>query len=83
MLSLEERLRELEEPPGAELLDMDAVLRQVGYVVTVDRIHRVYHHQAWNSSWTFRNGSRLIPPAYAREVVSFIRLKLKREERTA
>jgi hypothetical protein len=82
MISLEERLRELEEPPGAELMDMDVVLRQVGYVVTVDRIHRIYHHQEWNSSWTFRNGSRLIPHPYAHEVVSFIRLKLKQEERT-
>jgi len=80
MLSLEERLRELEEPPGAELLDMDAVLRRVGYTMRVEGFHRVYYHESWQSAWTIRNDGSLIPPFYARRVVDFLRLKLKEED---
>jgi len=46
MISLEERLQELEEPPGAELLDLDAVLRLAGYAVRLEGFHRIYYHPA-------------------------------------
>ena len=80
MISLEERLQELEEPPGAELLDMDAVLREIGYEVTAGRNYRAYHHQGWNSTWTLKTDWRLVPLALARQIVSFLRLKLNQEE---
>lgn len=79
MLSLEERLKELEEPPGAELLDMDAVLRSVGYTMNVEGLHRVYYHEAWQSAWTIRNDGSLIPSPFAQRVADFLRLKLKEE----
>jgi hypothetical protein len=79
MISLEERLQELEEPPGAELLDMDAVLREIGYEVTAGRSYRAYHHKGWNSTWTLKTDWRLVPLALARQIVSFLRLKLNQE----
>lgn len=79
MISLEERLREMEEPPGAELMDMDSLLRLAGYGLTLDGSFRIYHHQRWDSTWTFRNDWRLVPLGYARRVAEYLRLKLKEE----
>jgi hypothetical protein len=81
MLSLEERLRELEEPPGAEMLDLDAILRYLGYQVTFNPGYRAYGHEAWRSVWTFRNDWRIVPVDQARQIVSFLRSKLKEEGR--
>lgn len=79
MISLEERLRELEEPPGAEMLDLDAVLRLVGYKVKLEGVHRAYYHERWGSKLTFRADWGIIPPHYVRRVNDFLRLKLKEE----
>jgi len=79
MLSLEERLKELEEPPGAELLDMDAVLRSVGYTMKVEGFHWIYYHETWRSAWTIRNDGSLIPSPFACRVADFLRTKLKEE----
>ena len=81
MMSLEERLREVEEPPGAELLDLDSILRYLGYEVTIGNGYRAYVHRAWDSTWTLKSGWPLVPLGLARQIVGFLRLKLKQEGR--
>jgi len=77
MIPLIDRLHELGEPPGAELLDMDSILLQAGYTCVIEDGVRIYEHEEWGGpQWTFRNDWRLVPVGYARQVIEYVRRKL-------
>lgn len=76
-MSIEDRLAELEQPPpGCDLLDVDLLLRECGYICYVDNDVIFYANEGWGSYFTFPRSKSTIPQGRLEEIIRIVRQHL-------
>jgi hypothetical protein len=72
-----EILEELEPlATGCEMVDVDKLLRECGYEVSVHGVIVRYTNDAWESILTYPAGKKYFPGEELQDLVAFIRRKL-------
>lgn len=77
-LDVRAALAELAEPPGAEKMDVDRILRHLGYSCVLEEGIRYYEKRGWHD-WTLMDMERLLPVQIARNMSNYL-LRRCREE---